>query len=397
MGISPQQQSEGETNSQRVLGQIPASVSAEFPDIFWGVASGSSIKALRVASQDKCVTDHGVTVDGDRLPDPEFAEISYATGNRNGLWKGPNWFVDCGGFSELSQSDDGTYQSSIPEYIDYLRSHSADGIAIARWALRDWPITDSLLREYGRSERDHQRWTVRDHCRCLEYAENTGFLDVTGAEPMAVVQGSDVPGYLWMVDLLKDHGLLTDYVCLGSIKQLPPHKVQDVAEAVRDALPARCELHGLGITKRHLQHPGIRSCFDSIDTQAWNKATSQLGSDLTDIKNTWVGYAKAYEHYLEGLIEDIDYQTGGGGRGTKLFEFGRGERSVTGNSSETIRECVCGTVIDPNAVKDMVDASIDTRNTSLEDARDRAGCRHCRRSLMNLEMRFRSELIGQTP
>lgn len=365
----------------------PESEGGEMPDVYWGVSSGSSIKALRIASRGERVEDHGHTIDGSKFPAPTHAEISFATQNKNALWKGPEWFIDCGGFTELSRSDDGTYSSDLSTYIEYLTQHLDDGIDIKYWALRDWPITDELLREHGRTERDHQRWTIRDHWRSLELAEESGLLDRDGVDPIAVLQGEDVAGYLWMLDHLRENGLLTDHVCLGSIKKLDHHQVQDVAEAVRDALPSKYTLHGLGITKRHLQYPGIREHFDTIDTQAWNKQTNQLSADLESVKNTWVGYIWAFRKYVEKLQQQAETTSETRqGTGTKLFDFAGGQQSVSGHSDSPLNECVCGTTVDPNAILDYYDDSVNTENTDPLDALDMAGCRHCRRRILNLSM-----------
>ncbi|MHC3381794.1 deazapurine DNA modification protein DpdA family protein [Haloarcula sp. H-GB5] len=295
--------------------------------------------------------------------------------------------IDCGGFTELSRSDDGTYSSDLSTYIEYLIQHLDDGIEIKYWALRDWPITDELLREHGRTERDHQRWTIRDHWRSLELAEKSGLLDRSGVKPIAVLQGEDVAGYLWMLDHLRENGLLTDHVCLGSIKKLDHHQVQDIAEAVRDALPSKYTLHGLGITKRHLQYPGIREHFDTIDTQAWNKQTNQLSTDLEPVKNTWIGYIWAFRKYVEKLQQQTETTSESRqGTGTKLFDFAGGQQSVAGHSDSPLNECVCGTTIDPNAILDYYDDSVNTENTDPLDALDMAECRHCRRRILKLSM-----------
>jgi hypothetical protein len=354
----------------------------------WGVASGSSIKALRIASRGKTVEDHGWTVDGSQSPAPGYAEISYTTGNADQIFAGPVWFVDCGGFTELS--DNGQYDYAISEYVEYLARHARNGVEI-KYALRDWPITNELLREYGRSERTHQRWSIRDHVKTLEIADDYGLSEL-GCEPMSVIQGVDTARYLRHLDYFADHGLLTDHVCLGSLKPLSPPEVQDVAEAVRRELPTGHTLHGLGMTYRHLRHQGVREAFDSVDTQSWNKARSRLSDEFDAIKDTWIGYLRAYEQYAEQLVEQST--TTQDGTGTQLFEFGSGKASVAGHYDSPIRECVCGTTLDPNAIRDAHDPSANTENTETMDALDTCGCRHCRRSILNLRQQH---IIDEIP
>lgn len=355
---------------------------SEIPTMYWGVASGSSIKALRIASQGRTVTDHEWTVNGAESPAPGYAEISFATANRNQIFAGPEWFVDCGGYSELVEN--GVYDFEIEDYIEYIARHADDGMDIGFWAMRDWPITDELLRANGRTERTHQRWTVRDHVKSLELAEEYGLTSRSGCEPMAVIQGKDTAGYLWHLDYLRAHGLLSPHVCLGSLKKLSPSEVNDIGEAVRNALPSKHTIHGLGLTQQHLRYPGIRDVFDTIDTQSWNKATGRLPERFDAVKNTWIGYLRAYEQYADSLAaqDTRDDQ----GRGTQLFEFGGGKESVAGHYDDPLRECVCGTLLDPNAIKDAYDPSTTTENTDEMDALDKCGCRHCRQSVLNLAM-----------
>lgn len=386
-GHAQPEQPHPDAGTESLSQQSPENGSANSPTVYWGVSSGSSIKALRIASNGETVEDHDHVVDGAEFPAPTHAEISFATRNKNALFPGPRWFIDCGGFTELNRTDDGTYSSDLTAYIEYLVEHLDNGIDIQYWALRDWPITKDLLRTHGRTERDHQRWTIRDHWRSLNVADEYGLLNRDGVEPIAVLQGEDTAGYLWMLDHLRDNGLLTDHVCIGSIKKMDHHQVQDVAESVRDALPSKYTLHGLGITKTHLQYAGIREHFDTIDTQAWNKQTSQLPAKLDSVKNSWIGYIWAFRQYVEKLQQQAETTTDTRkGTGTKLFDFAGGQQSVSGHASTPLNECVCGTTIDPNAILDYYDDSVNTENSDPLDALDSAGCRHCRRRILNLSI-----------
>lgn len=381
-GVDTQSQSPPTSLADREVALADAEA---IPTLYWGVSSGSSIKALRVASQGQTLTDHEWTVNGAESPAPGFAEISFATTNRNQIFEGPEWFVDCGGFSELVEN--GVYDFDVEDYIQYIAKHADSGIEIGYWAMRDWPITKGLLRANDRTERTHQRWTVRDHVKSLELAEEYGLTSRSGCEPMAVIQGEDMAGYLWHLDHLREHGLIqSDRVCLGALKKLSASEVKDIGEAVRDALPSKYTIHGLGLTQQHLRYPGIREVFDSIDTQAWNKGTNRLPEKFDAIKNTWIGYLRAYEQYADTITaqETRDDQ----GQGTRLFEFGGGKESVAGHYDDPLRECVCGTLVDPNAVRDAYDDSVTTENTEQLDALDAGGCRHCRRSMLNIALQM---------
>lgn len=353
------------------------------PTVYWGVSSGASIKALRTATTEDTITDHDFTVDSSTYPTPSHAEISAATSNRSSLFPGPKWFIDSGGFSELHKSEDGTYSFSTEAYLDFLETQLENGIDIQYWALRDWPVTTDLLRAHSRSERCHQRWTVRDHWRCLDAAHERGLTSRDGTKPMAVLQGADTAGYLWMADHLRDQGLLTDHVCIGSLKQMSVHQVIAVAEAVRDALPSKHTLHGLGITKRHLHHPKVHDLFDSVDTTAWNRLTRRVPDRLSDVRHTWIGLLWAYATYRNQLAEQANSRPAAANNsGTQLFDFGGGRHTATGHTEQALSECICGATLDPNAVFDLFDDEVNTSGDDLEDALDSVGCRHCRHRLL---------------
>lgn len=361
---------------------ILASADGPFPEMYWGVASGASVKALREACRSDSISDHDWTINLGDVPTPSRAEISYATKSRTLVFDGPEWFVDCGGYTELADSRGGTYSFDIAEYVKYIHDKLSDGIDIGYWALRDWPIDEQFLTEYGRSERTHQRWTVRDHIKSLEVATEYGLLEHGSCQPLPVIQGLDKNGYLWHLDYLNDHGLLMgDTVCVGSLKGNDIEEIKAIGSATRDALPSKYRLHGLGLTQRDLQHRGIRAVFDSTDTQSWNYGRSRLPDKYEHVKDTWIGYMRAYEAYLDTL--QAQEATASGVRQT-LADFNT-QHDQKGHYSDPLRECVCGTTIDPNAIKDAHNDAIMTENTDDHDAlTDRAGCRHCRRSILNL-------------
>lgn len=345
---------------------------------YWTVASGSSRKALQQAAETTPTEDHGQIVERGKYPEPQYAMVSYETQN-NTPWQGPEWFIDSGGFSALTNSETGTFESTVEEYIAYVRSHLDRGINIGRWALRDWPCDPDILDTYGRTVRDHQRWTVRDHVECLEVADEYGVADE--AEPVTVLQGEVATDYLWHLDYCRDHGLLSDHIGIGSLCGRPPQELSSIIESVVDAVPSRYSVHGFGVKNKTLTRAEAVRDLDSVDTAAWNYSAMVAATQNDDVRYTWIENLKAFQDYRRRL-QEIFSTTGSADSTLKgLHTFLDDRTSATGESQDTILQCRCGTLVDPNAIRDG----------DFEKALTGSGCRSCRVSVINHFDRIQAE------
>ncbi len=344
---------------------------------YWGVASGSSRKAIEMAHRTGVVEDHDQRVDLSAYPAPPYAMISYET--RNNIPKpGPAWFVDCGAFSALQNSDRHVHEKSISEYIEYLLKHIDSGVHVERWALRDWPYSQEILDATGRTIRDHQRWSVRDHFECLEAADELGLSGRPGAEPVPVIQGRDADDYLWHLDYIRDHGLLSvsSVVCIGSLVNRSVKEAQSIIERVRDALPAKYDIHGLGVKKSHLKNVAAVEILDSVDTTSWALSTMKRSGGDSQTAN-WIDNLEAYVDYRAQLEAEFGSQGVDNTVTMGLTDFMNDPSAVIGTSEFALLECVgCGSMLDANAV---VDGRDDVMITG-------SGCRHCERAQLNIQM-----------
>ena len=313
-------------------------------EFYWGVSSGGSRRALQEAAKDGVIEHReGRAVNRDSYPVPEFAMVSYAT-KQNTPWEGPGWMVDCGGYSVLAGH--GEYETPCREYVEYVREHNEK---IRWWALRDWPCAPSLLADVGRSVRDHQNLTVRDHVKCLELADQLG----VDARPMAVLQGHDVRDYLWHLDYLRDNGLLTDRVGIGSVVRGRGEisEVRSIIQQVRDALPARCSLHGFGVKHELLQDPSLARSLDSVDSGAWCSKVSQVAmahGSKGEHRFTWDRVLNAYGEYRNKLQVVLDVAAAAK---TEVRVMRLGEWCIESDVPEGVYpllECRCGSLLDPN-------------------------------------------------
>lgn len=331
------------------------------------VGSGSSRKAIRVASLaaadgpdtlDPADLDAllAAGVDPDDITHPEYAMISYARRD-NRPFEGPKWFIDSGGYSVQKKFHE--YPSSIDDYIDYLAEHDDH---IEQYALRDWVCDPTLLRDSGRDIRTHQEWSIRDHVYCLEAAEDAGI----SADPVAVLQGHTRDEYLWSFDYLREHGLASPTLGIGSI--LRPHKTSEVRaiiQGLRAEIPQKYSLHGFGISKTVLEDAETLRALDSADTTSWHsKATHAKVADpeWADRVPAWIRTLQAYLDYRKE-IDDLAAPDHGRSLGTShagdTGESSEGATEIvtldaftsggcTPDVDEPLIECICGNLVDPN-------------------------------------------------
>ncbi|SEO97382.1 hypothetical protein SAMN05216388_102530 [Halorientalis persicus] len=351
-------------------------------DFVWTVSSGSSRKALRALSKD----DHTETLDETPFDPaafnaPEYAMVSYAT-KMNEPWDGPSWILDSGGYSTLSSNPE--YETSISDYITFIEERDD---LIEHFALRDWACEPDLLRRWDRSVTQHQQWTLRDHIETIEAASNRG-LD---ADPVAVLQGYDVREYLEHLDLLQDHGLITDKMGIGSVcRRGQTERIRNTVLRVRDALPSRVDLHGFGVKQTVMNSPDILAALDSVDSNAWDSrlyydATTTAHEGPKHFQDEWVNYRKpeypsfnwvnmliAYRDYrrdVDAVISEAaainpDVDTTGV-TVTSIGDYTSGDYDV----DEYVRiKCLCGKVLDPG------------RPAAKLSGR----CRHCEGTALNI-------------
>ena len=324
---------------------------------YWTVACGSTRKAIRVASNPDDEADEFATIDLDPadVPEPEYAMVSHATKN-NIPFEGPKWMIDSGGYSTLASNPE--YESSVEEYVDYLTKYED---RIERYVLRDWACEPDLLREWDRDVRQHQNWTIRDHVACREQVNDRG-LDM---EPVAVLQGYELEDYLWHYEYLRQHGLLTDHLGIGSIcRRGQEQQMQSLLLQVRQEIPDRITLHGFGVKKTVLEDPDVVDALDTVDSNAWENRVSRN----PNTPNGWEPTIRAYVDYREDLCDRLRRAEAKSG-GIQVFSLGEWTTSYVDEDVEALVECVCGNLLDPNGLD-----------------RNDAACRHCERWLLNRQL-----------
>lgn len=207
--------------------------------------------------------------------------LSYATKNRE-PWDGiESLFIDSGGYSFLVGN--GGYTDSYEEYLSYVRRVGAD-----YYALRDYPCTPELRDKLNASVGEQQARTIARIEEGLEAHEERGL----EAEPVAVLQGWHPHDYLRHIDNLRDRGLLTETVGIGSlVRENATGQIRLVIEAVGNELPNR-DIHGFGVKGPTLRARYIREHLTSVDTQSYDLETRYaVREDGETITRDWREYA----------------------------------------------------------------------------------------------------------
>jgi hypothetical protein len=170
-------------------------------------------------------------------------------------------FLDSGGFCFFTKNFD--YNDSLERYLEYARKKGVD-----LFANRDYPCEPELLRLKRTTVRENQMKTIDNHVKIMDLLEGN-FFDLKDRF-VGVIQGWTVEDYLWMADYLKEHGLLTDFVAIGSVCRRNKEKdVRDVILAVRDALPKRIKLHAFGVKFSVLKYKEVWDSLWSCDSVAY--------------------------------------------------------------------------------------------------------------------------------
>jgi hypothetical protein len=172
-------------------------------------------------------------------------------------------------------------------------------------------------------------------------------------------------------------------VCIGSLVNRTPQEALSITERVRNALPSKYELHGMGLKKSHMNSVDAFEFLDSVDSTVWNFSNMKRcgGDNQTD---NWIDNLEAYVSYRNQL-EAVFSQRGSSSQtfSSGFADFLSDPKEMLGDSRLPLSECQCGALVDPNA---FADGREDRWITG-------SGCRHCERLKNRLEM----AVLGHLP
>lgn len=192
--------------------------------------------------------------------------VSYRTQENGRLGTETTHFVDCGGdpgaFRHID-SDTPEYPSSHESYLNYVENTAIN--STDKWALRDYPCDEGIIDQFNTSVKQLQQQTRDAHIELLNKAADRGIT----AQPVSILQGTTIDEYLQHAITLRDHDALTDYVAIGGLVGYGPKRKQQIILAVREFLPERHRLHGLGVNLQTLKKNRVLSALTSADTGYW--------------------------------------------------------------------------------------------------------------------------------
>lgn len=238
--------------------------------MFFGAANGSARKALR------------------QIEEPHV--MVSAQSERGVPWDGiGELFVDSGGYSLMLSEGE---HPPVDDYLDTVEEYEAD-----LWAVQDYPCEPDILDRYGRTVGDHQRRTTQAAEECLTRSEGRG---ISGT-PVCVLQGWTVDDYLSHIDTLRDSGLLTEHVGIGSVcRRNQTDTIRTIIKSVDDELSGQHKLHAFGVKNKILSDPETRDALYSADTTAWYFRNY---NKRTEIDDTWQEYVHQFLEYRRRLAE----------------------------------------------------------------------------------------------
>jgi GNAT superfamily N-acetyltransferase len=193
--------------------------------------------------------------------------------------------VDSGSFKELELF--GAYRHSVDEYADELyRLHTAGVVRIAAAVAQDYMCEAFMLARTGLTIADHQRLTIERYDALQTALCNRFRVNHPEQLPfpvMPVLQGYAPADYARHVEAYGDRLKPGMWVGVGSVckRNGDPEAIVDVGCAILAVRPD-LRLHGFGVKRTALLHPGVRAMFATADSMAWSFAARAQGHDYED-------------------------------------------------------------------------------------------------------------------
>jgi len=174
--------------------------------------------------------------------------------------------LDSGAFHVLERKIPlSRYQQYLHQYIDFVNEHLD---------LIDWFVTMDVPCD-ARPAKSIQELPNRQKIELT--VENTVKIVDRAVDPrrlVAVAQGYNPHEYRYCCELLKQHGLVTARMGVGSLCIRKYNKrerklVPEILKTVRECLPAWVKLHAFGLNVKFLKHREVVQHLNSSDSDAW--------------------------------------------------------------------------------------------------------------------------------
>ena len=250
---------------------------------FFGCGDGSSKKAFEMIEEDKF-----------------NIMINYASKCRSVPKNYNRLFIDSGGYSFVCKEFD--YTTSHEHYLDFVRRKRADF-----FANRDYPCEQELLKKRNVTIRDNQIKTIDNQLEIMGLLEGD-YYDLKD-KFVAVIQGWDVEDYLWMIDYMREQGLLTNLMGVGSVCRKHQEKqVRNILNAIRSNLSKKYKLHAFGVKFSVLKYKDVWDALYSVDSCAYRYRVRKNYVGGVSIKIQIKDEIEAWVKQIQNLQSQHDFQ-----------------------------------------------------------------------------------------
>lgn len=199
-------------------------------------------------------------------------------GGINTLPKHDNLFIDSGGFNVIKRW--GVFPFSVDEYLDFVRQYNP-----SMFAVMDYPCEPELgsRPKHLKTNRERIEETIKNTSEIIDKWDDE-------SKPIPVIQGYTRSEYLYCIDRLRDQGLITDYMAVGSLcvrKRIT--EIRGVLRMIKKELP-KTRLHAFGIKLSAMDDPLMWELVYSCDSNAWimpihsGKLYVYTGKRITEVR-----------------------------------------------------------------------------------------------------------------
>jgi queuine/archaeosine tRNA-ribosyltransferase len=204
------------------------------------------------------------------------------------------FMMDSGAFAVIQKY--GKYPFTPEEYASGIQKWHPD----IAWTM-DYPCEPFVQKRGDYNPRKSQEMTIDNQIRLLDLNTNT----------QMVVQGWTVQDYLENLDRIKEQGLLTEHLGIGSVcRRGQNREIARIVRAIHNNVPSWVKLHGFGIKVSVLKDTDARFYLHSVDSQSWGYEM-RYGDWLRGQYNgkTWKDKApnlKSYVSRIESMLNPLE-------------------------------------------------------------------------------------------